>query len=744
MLSAHQRWSLAVAAALSGAGALLFEVLWGRGLALVLGSTAEANAAVFAAFLTAMTIGAAIAGATIDRVQRPRQVYLVVELIAGVTPALAALAVTAWAPQIADEFGGLDNLLVSYLLALLVMGVPVTLVGASFPVLMAILGRASGEPSRLVSRLYGANVIGGAVGAVSAVFLFVNAWGIPGACAAGFLLHSLGGIGVFVITGRVSGQSSSGEAAPREASLAGIPLRLAMLVGLFGGAAALSTEVVWTRLGTFIAGGRMQAMALVLGATLVSLGLGSWLASYVRRWFGRHALMIALGIVPFAMIASTGSGWWVAKHREGIEAALPAFTQLAVGWRFLEVLLPIAIALVPLGVLYPLAVNLCESMDERAGWTTGWITAANTAGAATGALLTVFIGFEYLGMFATFDVVVAAAMAIWSLFVVTLYSDRRALSGASVALAAVMVWAVFYGPNASPVIDREDEEVLAVEEDRTGITKIGELDDGAIRVMLNRTRLVWYYGRLVTTRAQQDQAHIPMAYVPQAERALVIGAGYGITAGTLAEYEIDHLDVIDPYAALFREADRFAAGNFGYAERDNVELRVGDGRHLVSRSDDPDYDVVSINITDPTLPASAAVMRSDFYSDLKDRLSPGGVVLQQAFRKPDVVLATLRDSFEHVRIYRSYSSCACYNAIASDQPLQFDRSAWLEQVRSASMNEVRERYDLSSWTQLAAKIEERWTSPARHPGYFEGPVASDLFPRLLFGWDTGAAMLEKS
>jgi spermidine synthase len=73
---------------LSGASALVYQVLWMRLLALVFGVTVHAASTVLAAFMLGLAIGSAGAGRLADRVRRPLVTFAAAEALV----AAAALA----------------------------------------------------------------------------------------------------------------------------------------------------------------------------------------------------------------------------------------------------------------------------------------------------------------------------------------------------------------------------------------------------------------------------------------------------------------------------------------------------------------------------------------------------------------------------------------------------------------------------------------------------------------------------
>src|SRR4029077_8263572 len=72
------------AAVLSGAAALVYEVVWLRMLGLVVGHAVDALAAVLSAFMAGLAIGAALFGRWAGRVRKPLRVCALLE--GGIAP----------------------------------------------------------------------------------------------------------------------------------------------------------------------------------------------------------------------------------------------------------------------------------------------------------------------------------------------------------------------------------------------------------------------------------------------------------------------------------------------------------------------------------------------------------------------------------------------------------------------------------------------------------------------------------
>src|SRR5512145_2079262 len=116
---------------LSGASALVYQVLWMRLLALVFGVTVHAASTVLAAFMTGLAFGSAFAGRLADRIQRPLRAFAMAEALVAIaalaTPVLLA-GVEALYVRLHGPLSGIPGLvtLVRLLLSFLVLVVPPT------------------------------------------------------------------------------------------------------------------------------------------------------------------------------------------------------------------------------------------------------------------------------------------------------------------------------------------------------------------------------------------------------------------------------------------------------------------------------------------------------------------------------------------------------------------------------------------------------------------------------------------
>jgi len=192
---ARGTFPLLVAAVFSaGVASLIYEVVWIRQLGLSLGSTAVAFSVMLSAFLGGLALGGWYMGRRCDALAAPARALVFVEVAAAVLGVLAipALAVAGRAYvsiAVVSSGGPLVSLGLRSAVALLVMLVPATLFGMTFPLATVAGGRLVGG-QKAVGIVSAASSFGSAAGALLAGLWFEPAFGLftSAAIGAGFNL----------------------------------------------------------------------------------------------------------------------------------------------------------------------------------------------------------------------------------------------------------------------------------------------------------------------------------------------------------------------------------------------------------------------------------------------------------------------------------------------------------------------------------------------------------------------------
>jgi spermidine synthase len=177
-------WVASAIASLSGVAALTYEVAFTRALALVLGPTSYAFAAMLAALITGMAIGATLAARRV-RQASAAQTLVTWALLAAVTAAAAAAWFTGSrlpliiATAVADASARATTVLA--LGSLYATGVLLPLgiaLGAVFPLCLVLASRDGELSGGQAAWLYGINTVGAIAGSLVAAFVLVPSLGV--------------------------------------------------------------------------------------------------------------------------------------------------------------------------------------------------------------------------------------------------------------------------------------------------------------------------------------------------------------------------------------------------------------------------------------------------------------------------------------------------------------------------------------------------------------------------------------
>jgi len=164
----------------SGAAALLYQVVWSRLLTLHLGHTVAAVGTVLAAFMGGLAIGAAVAGRAAARLPRPHAlaVYAALEALIGLCALLLPVGLTALLPLLRATYGdgsGAWFPLARVATSLTLIALPAAAMGATLPLAVRWLAdRAAGD----AGVLYAVNTLGAALGAAVTGFVLLPALGL--------------------------------------------------------------------------------------------------------------------------------------------------------------------------------------------------------------------------------------------------------------------------------------------------------------------------------------------------------------------------------------------------------------------------------------------------------------------------------------------------------------------------------------------------------------------------------------
>ncbi len=680
------RWVLPAVFAcfvLSGLSGLIYQTAWMRQFAVVFGTSDAALAAVLAAYMAGLSLGAALAARWLHRVSRPVLVYGILELAIGGF-GLAVQPMIGW-------MGELQILLLGaatpaelsmtannayYLIAAFLILLPATAcMGATLPLLARFAVRREDEISKRVGMLYAANTVGAALGTLSAAFLLLPFMGLGNTIFIAAAINVL----VFAIAATLPTTPALPQASLNVTAVdrdrGG---RLILLLALVTGAVAFSWEVTWTRLLGQLLGGTLYAYATMLATFLLGLSVGSTLMAHWAK--DRERARIGFGVTQLAIgLLSLGAFSFVDQLPSMLrEVESKALAQ----WVCAAFLLPGAVAM---GASFPAAVRWLATDAAGTARASARVFAWNTIGTILGALGAGYFllpGLGYAGLAA-----IAAIVSVLAGAVAALPRPRRA--GLAIASLAGVVLIVVVRPETPWNILRSGGF-------NPGVVKQGEIAYQAVgrssNVLLIDNRSVFSlsnnglpesgieptHGRSGRQSTAHWLAMLPTAIRPEAESMLVIGLGGGVTVeivpGTIRTIEVAELE----HHVL--EANRSVADKrlIDPLADPRVKVHVNDARGML-RLLDRRYDVIVSQPSHPWTSGASHLFTREFLALVNERLTDDGVFSQwmglQFVDGPlfDAFVATAADVFPEVALYMADAGSLIL--VASRSPMSIEATA---------------------------------------------------------------------
>ncbi|AKC72487.1 spermidine synthase [Pandoraea oxalativorans] len=629
---------------LSGASALVFQMVWIRQLSLVVGVEVHAVSIAISAFFGGLAFGGWYFGRRADRVANPMRLYAALEAAV----ALTAIVSTLILARAAVPFAWLEAHvgLAAWVLPFVLVGVPAVFMGGTLPVLMRSRGAIDGYVGHAGARLYAANTVGAVVGVLAVPFWLIPSFGMQGTAGVAAGLNFLLALAAIVASRRTSATISVASA-PVETltdttdaatSLARRRSTLAVWLYALAAGVALGYEVMWSQAIVQFVSTRAFAFAIVLATYLCGLTLGSALVSRrverSRDPWGVFALLIA-GAGVVAAVTLYGLGDWIFIAQGKFASMVYATTQsatLAMCARFFVAGLGIVfLPTLLLGAAFPFVLRLAVDAGY-VGHGVGRVVALNTAGGIVGSLATGFWLVPSFGLVRTLGVLAGIACIVALVAVWRGAGVGKVARGAVIGLAVLLGVATLATPPqrlATLLTDARGGELTFYEEGRGATVAVLRQSSGSNRFERLYIQGVSNSGDAMTSlRYMRLQALLPLIVAKtQPQSALVIGLGTGITAGALLQYPgLTHRVTAELLPAVVKASSHFK-GNYGVADDKRMDIRVRDGRRELLRSADR-YDLITLEPPPPSAAGVANLYSTDFYKLASSRLNDGGVVAQ--------------------------------------------------------------------------------------------------------------------
>lgn len=168
---------------LSGMAALIYEVAWARLLQLVFGTTVYAVSTMLTAFMAGLALGSWLVGRYTDRIRNHLLAFCLLEAGIGIYGILLIPIFSVLPYAYLGLFHAFQSSFrvfsfFQFLLCFVILLVPTTLMGGTFPVVSKIYTRRRDELGKDIGNIYSINNLGAVLGSFTAGFLFIPFLGV--------------------------------------------------------------------------------------------------------------------------------------------------------------------------------------------------------------------------------------------------------------------------------------------------------------------------------------------------------------------------------------------------------------------------------------------------------------------------------------------------------------------------------------------------------------------------------------
>lgn len=762
---------------LSGAVALVYEMLWYRQFNFLFGSAATASAAILAAYFAGLGIGSFVCGRFVQRWRRPWVAYAVLEIgIAG-----GALAVTPLLSLFSDAYsryaapGGASPevlLFVKGLFGFAAIALPTVAMGGTLPVLAQWVDGLKEQPGRRIGWLYAVNTAGAALGALAFPFLLLPALGMRNTaflCAAANIAIAAAALAL----GRRSSGADPGPAIPSVATRGG-NLSAPLLLAFISGTGTFALQILWNRAFAQIHENSLSSFALIAAIFIIAIAIGAEFARLLlKRGLNMRKSLCALWTAGGVLVLLSPPIFLAASNQLEYLPSTGGTSRLLL-LAATVILLPIALLSAGLPLLFH---EVIRASDRSTGDRAGSLLAANIAGSIAGAMLAGFVLPKTLGLW---NSAIAAGL---------LYLAAAACIGlqklpprlAAMASIAALGWILFSNQWPRTRLDPQSgDRLLAMAEGAHGIAAVTERT-GSRRLKLNNHYVL---GGTSAVGDERMQAHLPLLLHPAPNAAAFLGYGTGITAGGALFHPgvtatgIELVPEVGAFASRY-----FAEANNRFGANEASRLVIADARDFLRHSG-AKFDVVIGDLVVPWRPGESSLYTREHFASAKLALNPGGLVcvwapmFQVNEARFKIILNTFLAEFDLAMVWRgdfsptepalaliafktaAFSPQAAASRLAQmasdpfNPQLKFPTAFWMHLIGFVSRaqldaSEARLNTEDRPWLELpdskageffVGRGLQKWERQIREAS--RNQLTQTLPAEALRGWQAGESMLE--
>ncbi len=405
------------------------------------------------------------------------------------------------------------------------------------------------------------------------------------------------------------------------------------------GLTAMATQVILIREALAVFHGNELIIGLFLGFWMLFTAIGSFLAS---RWGSRlpASLLLLLALLPLLSLFT------LIFLRFTL---IPAGVMAGLGQTSLLILMAIAPFCLVSGMLFPLLVRELSVLKDKNLLHEGY--ALDSAGSILGGLI---ISLVFIFIFSSFESLLVLAMVCLLLYVIWSWMTGYKVLAVSILIIAIIMLALALFLKPDRLLNRirfSKQDTIEVRNSPFGKLAVTSMD-GQLFIYENGVPVKMGDDAVY----REESVHYAMLMHPKPKNVLLLSGGASGMIEEILKYPIDKADYIETNRWLFSLIGNYRA--FPKDTRLNYIFR--DPRILLGKSDKK-YDVILLNTTEPNSAEMNRFYTVEFYSLLKERLNPDGIIsmsvpaagnyMNEISRQVhSVSYNTLKKVFCHIRI----------------------------------------------------------------------------------------------
>lgn len=712
---------------LSGAAGLVYEIVWGRLLVLVFGSTTNSFVAVISAFLGGLAIGSLIFGKFVDSFSTKKliKIYSLLEIGVGLT-AISTLVLIPTLKNFYTLFSDgsevtLSLLMIKFFLSIVILLAPTILMGATLPTLVALIKNQFKDIGKAVSVLYALNTFGATLGVLTAAYIMIELFGLRNTVLIAAAVNILIGIVANFINIKEQRMKSKKTILNRINLSLTAKTKIIILFFSISGLISIAYEILWSRILTPTLGTFVYAFASVLALYLVGIAIGSYAYPNFAKFAKSKYLAFAiceLGIGAFAILSV------LLTHKFVVDNV----------FRVATFVLPSTIFM---GLTFPVIISLIDP-TKTAGRVVGISYFGNTIGSIIGGFIASFL---LIPTFGSSPSVIILSLLNFTVAFIFINQEKKYIFFKNLFLTSTFLLIV---AGSYLLIFKKDRLYEKITDWRILDAKFNSYeysfkeDEVASTLAYknpkaNDQRLI-IDGVATTSKVAETKimAHLPIALHPNPQDVLVIAFGMGSTYRSSLSYGI-RTDAVELVPSVPKLISFFHENGNSVLTDPNGKVIINDGRNYAFLTNKK-YDIVIIDPPPPFNASGTTVLHSkEFYEDLSKILNPNGIVAQWIYywsaQQDDIEMAlkSFIEVFPYVEVFRTERGVGGLFVQGSHSPIQYSEEKLTKHKSipraDADIKEINSETDLSK---LIEHVSDKQTLARELQNV---PVLNDAHPR---------------